>query len=121
MSALMHRAKKLIGSRISIKHDDYGIVVDVVAVVKNDITFVVVVTDKNRRVEARSLFNNLTTATNQKVYPDGTDYSKRVAGPKASYRANAVNVAKIDSVAVINNERISITSHTSSSKVFDND
>lgn len=121
MTALMDRAKRLIGSRISIKNDDYGIVVDVVAVVKNDMTFVVVVTDKNKRVEALSMFRNLTSATNKKVYPDGTDYSRRFAGPKAGYRANPVHCANIDTNARINNHVINITSHLSSSDVFDDE
>lgn len=113
-SNIMTRAKDLIGSRVSVRNDDYGVVIDVVSVVKNDITFCVVITDRNRRIEANSLFNNLTSATNQKVYPDGTAYSKRFAGPKSAYRATPVICANIPVTACINNVNISITSYLSS-------
>ena len=110
----MNRAKRLLGSRISVNNDDIGTVVDVVSVVKNDNVFVVVITDKNRRIEAQSLLNSLTSATNMKVYPDGTQYSKRFAGPKAAYSATPALVANISTTARIGIHQIDLTSHLSS-------
>jgi hypothetical protein len=114
MSSLMDEATKLIGSRISIKNDDYGTVTEVVSVIKNDVTYIVVVTDKGKRVEARSLLNNLTSSTKGKVYPDGTAYSKRFAGPKVPYRATPALVANISNTARIGVYSINLTSHLSS-------
>jgi hypothetical protein len=121
MSSVLTRANGLIGSRIAIKHEDYGTVVDVISVIKNDVKFIVVVTDKNRRVEASSLLNTLTSYSTQKVYPDGSAYSKRFVGPKASYKASPVLVAGVPNIAKINGQSVSITSHLSSSDVCDSD
>ena len=117
----MAKAKRLIGSRVSVNNDDIGTVTDVVSVVKNDKTFVVVVTDRNRRIEAQSLLNSLTSASKQKVYPDGTAYSKRFAGPKAAYSASPTLVAQINTNARIGIHQIDITSHLSSHDNCDED
>jgi hypothetical protein len=121
MSSVLTKAKDLVGSRIAIKHEDYGVVVDVISVVKNDVAFIVVVTDKNRRVEASSLLKSLTSYSSQKVYPDGSAYSKRFVGPKAAYKANPVLVSGVPNIAKINGQSVSITSHLSSSDVCDSD
>lgn len=121
MSSVLDRANALIGSRIAIKHEDYGIVVDVVSVIKNDVTFIVVVTDRKRRVEAASLLASLTSYSSQKVYPDGTAYSKRFVGPKALYKASPALAATVPTSARINHQVINITSHLSSSDVCDSD
>lgn len=121
MSRLMDEAMKLVGSRISIKHDDYGTVTEVVSVIKNDVTYVVVVTDKGKRVEARSLLANLTSSTKGKVYPDGTAYSKRFAGPKAAYKAMPAFVANINNTAKIGIHSVNLTSHLSSHDNCDED
>lgn len=121
MSRLMHQAKSLIGSRVSVKNDDIGTVIDVVSVVKNDIEYVVVVTDRNRRIEAQSLLNSLTSASKIKVYPDGTAFSKRFAGPKVPYRAMPALVAQINNTARIGIHSINLTSHLSSHDNCDED
>jgi hypothetical protein len=121
LDRLVDEAKFFVGRRVAIKDEDYGVVVDVVCVVKNDVTFVVVVTDRNRRVEARSFISNVTSYTGQKVYPDGSAFSKRFAGPKALYSARPALAGSVATSVRINHQVINICSHLSSSDVCDSD
>src|SRR6056300_1238286 len=101
MKSMNDIANGFVGGELIIRDKSYGIVTEVICVTDGSDTLYGLVTDQGKRLRLSSVLRALNSKIANAVYPDGTDYSNRLAQPKKLYRANAICAANIDSTAKI--------------------
>lgn len=82
------KLNSLIGQSVSIKGEDYGRIMELITVRKNDQDYKVFVFSSGKRVEANSIASYIRKAVH---FPDGTDYvmRNRVKYAKAKGKGSA--------------------------------
>jgi hypothetical protein len=101
---MFDKANSMIGDELIIRGKYYGIVTEVFAIDEE----IGLVTDSGKRLRLSSVLRALNESLRNAVYPQGTEYSQRIAQPKRVYRAYAFCAANVDSTARIGNETIDI-------------
>lgn len=100
MNSVEDRCKDLMGSSIVVNGKDFGVAVDFFCITDNSFSRFIIVTDKSIKIDAGSYFRFLSDLHLKKVYPQGTDYAKRMSGPKAkSHRIEYVPGKNIRNMA----------------------
>jgi hypothetical protein len=90
-----HIRTRLLGLEIENGHLNYGTIVKFKYEFNNHDTRMFAVTDKDNEIDVDQLLQLLFLIDCKKngvqvVYPDGSDYSKRVFGPKRKHNAKAI-------------------------------
>lgn len=102
MSDIESKYRYYIGDNIVVNGNDYGTILSVETIVKEDKVVFVFVTDLGKKVETESYLRYI--GIGRKVYPDGSAYAFRLREPKRKNRTisyvpgkNIRNIAHFDS------------------------
>lgn len=114
------RVIQLLNTRIKNDTKDFGTVVDYYRI---DERFILIM-DSGKKIDAYSALRFLSAYRRKDsaikvVYPDGTKFAARLRNQRVRTHNHAVDYHVVNNVAKVGDESISITSHTSSSDVFD--
>lgn len=114
----------LVGTKISDKSTDYGIVEQVIEFSKDGETFLAAVLSSGKAMRLSTIAKLFWTQKKYLrrnsageiivfAYPDDWDYSYRKFGPQRKRIVMPAVVGNIDNTAIIGEEKINITSHVS--------
>lgn len=114
----------LVGTRISDKNTDYGVVEQIIELAQDNEKFLVAVLSSGKGMrlstiaklfaqQKQYLRRNSAGEIIVLAYPDDWDYSYRKFGPQRKRIVMPAVVGNIDNTAIIGEEKINITSHVS--------
>lgn len=109
----------LLGKQIVFGSKKYGKVIEILSYYDNGNATFYALTDSNKKfnaVELYELFRKVKGLASEKHYPDGTTFSKYNAGRKAKQIAKAIQMTTPNTIAIVNGEKINISSHISSER-----
>lgn len=110
MRSLEDRALDFVGDELLLGKKSYGIVVDFHVIISSgSVERVLLVCDSGKRVDLASVLRYLAAHGKPVVYPDGSEYAKRI-GQKKPYRYQVMFPANIPSNVRVGIHTVSIVS-----------